>query len=362
MAKKAKKAGGKGGGKGKGKGKSKKSKKTSNPLPPEQANALLTYLFVEAKEKSVNFYRKWYKQQKDFLAKHRDALHKLEKSEYGFMRNLLDGTEILSTQIETMAISHDDQVKSNTADAPPPKDSALMSQRSELEDLRDLVDKLETELENCTDQISDLHKFQASGGPQLQEMEMQRIREVAHQKAESRAQEINRIQTKHEASVLATARRADQVISEIETKANKQGIERMTVTRMKIVKRNRKLKDLVQVLSSDAEKLKRAVEILETENIRLMRNLYSLDYNLRYGRPPSANGMRSAERGYKWDEEDELEVVLPMPLRSISEAMPRILRDEDSKRQEQMKVLGVEGHRWHPKGHKGGATQQTAIT
>ncbi|KAJ3115509.1 hypothetical protein HDU96_000543 [Phlyctochytrium bullatum] len=58
MAKKDKK--GKG---GKGKSRSKKSAKGAAGLPNEQANALLAYLMVDAKEKSVAFYKNWYLQQ-----------------------------------------------------------------------------------------------------------------------------------------------------------------------------------------------------------------------------------------------------------------------------------------------------------
>ncbi|KAJ3220283.1 hypothetical protein HDU67_003298 [Dinochytrium kinnereticum] len=333
MAKKAKKGGG---GAGKGKGKSKRGKKSANPLPSEQANALMSYLLVESKERSMNFYKRWYLQQKELLKKNRDSLHKLEKAEYGYMRNLLDGTEILSVQIDTMAVTRDEAHAA--LDQSLKSDPGSSNHWSELENLRDLVEKYETEIEKCTEQISGLHMFQASGGPSLQEMEVLKMKEVAQQKAEQREKEIKKIQTKHEASVLATARRAEQVISEIETNANKQGIERMTMARMKIVKRNRKLKELVHVLGSDAEKIKRSVEALEIENINLMRNLYSLDYNLQYERPV---------------EVDELDAVMPqLQMKTVSDAIPRILQEEGLMRQDNLRILGIEGKPWQPrKGH-----------
>ncbi|KAJ3103929.1 hypothetical protein HDU97_009741 [Phlyctochytrium planicorne] len=251
------------------------------------------------------------------------------------MRNLLDGTESISTQIQTITLN-EDVTKGSISDVVWGNDSAIHTQMSELESIRDLIDKLETELETCSFQIADLQQFQASGGPALQEAQMQKIKEEAQNKTELRAAEIKKIQTKHEASLLATSRRAEHIISEIETNANKARpfYLLMEMTRMMIVRRNRKLKELLNELKHDCEKLKKAVENLEIINISIYRNLYSLDWNLMHEvENPTPSAMRD-----------------PSP-QAGARLMPILLEGESARRKTEFEKLGIEGTPWKSRRH-----------
>ncbi|KAJ3195407.1 hypothetical protein HK101_000313 [Irineochytrium annulatum] len=197
------------------KGKAKKSR-ANTALPPEHASNVLVLLMVEAKKQSVILYRNWYLQQKDLLRRQRETLHRLEKEKYGCMRQLLDSADNLSGQITLM-----DAGLSRYTDEMAVKKVEDVDDEEALKQNEELENQLERELDHCCVKVDDVHDFQYAGGAAALEAELRDVKEASERIAEKRAAEIKRVQAKHDTSMLATGKRADLIISEIETVANK---------------------------------------------------------------------------------------------------------------------------------------------
>ncbi|KAI8618430.1 hypothetical protein BC830DRAFT_1166200 [Chytriomyces sp. MP71] len=98
--------------KGKKKGGVKKGKKgkkdaeddapVPDAIPMEQTSALMVYLTIESRKRSIAFYRTWCNQQRDLLKQHRARLEHIGKSEYVTVKRMGSSEKDMETAIDAM--------------------------------------------------------------------------------------------------------------------------------------------------------------------------------------------------------------------------------------------------------------------
>ncbi|KAJ3411858.1 hypothetical protein HDV05_001647 [Chytridiales sp. JEL 0842] len=256
--------------------KPKKEKAGPPPMPPEQVESLMTFLSVEARKQSVVFYRNW----KDILRKQRARLHHLEQMEFDTISDIQTSETTLEKKIASLALETQlPEIKDEeTLD-----DNLIATQRLHIAELQRIIDEVEDKIENVSLQIQDLTEFELNGGLQAQESRLEELQTLLQQRAHQHQIHLATLQRRHEIFVETGKKKTQQILDDLSAKANERGIREMSLERMGVVVKNRKLKSQLEVLGKERNRLRKLVESMEGDRMQLAcHSTYSVDWNLNY--------------------------------------------------------------------------------
>ncbi|ORY49767.1 hypothetical protein BCR33DRAFT_551893 [Rhizoclosmatium globosum] len=312
---------------------------------------------MEARKKSIAFYRSWCSQQRDLLKVQRTKLDTLGKSEYFTIKKMAGSEKDLENTIETMrqdlyALSTktlDQEIDTDT--------STLGKQRREMTDLHTHIEHLEDEIEQCMVQYQEVKDFELAGGLGKLEGEIQELRRKLRGRMDDHLLELEKVQRRHDASVVATGKRKDRILAQLEAKANQQEVNAMSPERVATFLRNKSLKERLSVLQKEFNRLTIHVQDLEQYNMKLVHKMFDLDWNLMYGKDVSVLPV---------DEDDGIgdlplpilpEKTLPpvtakyhhLQLHSVDKAVEQVLQKQEEWQQQDLFTMGVLGAPWQPR-------------
>ncbi|KAJ3227826.1 hypothetical protein HDU81_006435, partial [Chytriomyces hyalinus] len=246
--------------------------------------------------------------------------------------------------------------------------SLLAVQKKELLELYDVADKLEDDYEACTIKIEDLQEFEMSGGASLLEAEAIKLKKLARQRAQEHLQHLEKIQSRHEASLIATAKRRDRLLTNIEQSAHQQQMSSAKGPHAQIFARNSSLKNKVGLMKAECAALALKVELLEQENMRLVHQGFDLDWNLMYGdgfgdgKDLKDGGMDGAGVSIGLDPDPETrdeerrdsisddfkdgKRQFHLRIKTVSDAIKSVIQKEADWQQSDLNSFGVIGTKW----------------
>ncbi|KAI8839012.1 hypothetical protein BJ741DRAFT_599710 [Chytriomyces cf. hyalinus JEL632] len=219
--------------------------------------------------------------------------------------------------------------------------SLLGIQKKQLSELYDVADKLEDEYEACTVKIEDLQDFEMSGGASLLEAEAMRLKKSARQRAQENLQHLEKIQSRHESSLIATAKRRDRILATIEQSAHQQQMSSVKGPHAQIYARNSSLKNKVSLMKAECAALALKVGLLEQENMRLVHQGFDLDWNLMYG-----DGFGGG-KDFENDAMDGAGLRIAFTrIKTVSDAIKSVIQKEADWQQSDLSNFGVIGTKW----------------
>jgi hypothetical protein len=211
-------------------------------------------------------------------------------------------------------------------------------------ELQRVIDDVEDKIERLTVQAQELQAFESTGGSTALEREIERLAQLAAQKKQEYDLQVQKIHNRHELSVATGHKKTQQILQELGSKANERGIKQMSEERMQIVGKNRKLKEQVQVLRKERDRLRDLVENLEQDSMRLSCNsTFSVDWNLRY----------DDELAVKYSPISMTESLPELPpiskgntvneIQNVDDLVSKIIYREEIRREEQVADFGIIG-------------------
>ncbi|KAJ3398997.1 Serine/threonine-protein kinase [Chytriomyces hyalinus] len=246
--------------------------------------------------------------------------------------------------------------------------SLLGIQKKQLSELYDVADKLEDEYEACTVKIEDLQDFEMSGGASLLEAEAMKLKKLARQRAQENLQHLEKIQSRHEASLIATAKRRDRILATIEQSAHQQQMSSVKGPHAQIYARNSSLKNKVGLMKAECAALALKVSLLEQENMRLVHQGFDLDWNLMYGDgfdggkdlkngamdgaglrialTPDPDTREEERQDFISDDFKDSKRQFHLRIKTVSDAIKSVIQKEADWQQSDLSSFGVIGTKW----------------
>ncbi|KAJ3015273.1 UNVERIFIED_CONTAM: hypothetical protein HDU68_012814 [Siphonaria sp. JEL0065] len=335
------------GGKG-GKSAGKKKKGGGDPdapvpdaIPIEQTKALLVLLT------------------RDLLKKQRAKLDNIGKNEYFSVKKMgQNDKDLESTILQLQQQAQEYDIGKSLADEVDDDNSTLGVQRRQMAEIHNHIEKLEDELERTVLHVQDLQDFDLSGGSQHLEAIAATLKQQLRQKWTSNLLELEKIQRRHDASLIATVKRKDRILAQLEARANQQELENMSLERMKIFQKNSSLKEKVAVLQKEQVRLTGHVQELEEYNMKLVNKTFDLDWNLMYGKedevigdaPPSPTTLLEPLPPVK---KAPPTATVPkyshLRLTDVDKAVAQVLMRQEEWQTEDLMTFGVIGTIWEPR-------------
>ncbi|KAI9332847.1 hypothetical protein BDR26DRAFT_869053, partial [Obelidium mucronatum] len=230
--------------------------------------------------------------------------------------------------------------------------STLGIQRRQMAGIQNHIDQLEDDLEKTILRIQDLQEFTASGGTQQMETLAISLKQQLRTKMVDNLKELEKIQRRHDASMIATVKRKDRILAQLEAKANQQELENMSVERMMIFQRNKSLKEKVAVLVREEARLKVHVQELEELNMRLVSKSLDLDWNLMYGKEKlddDDDGVASDAVKAEKPSIGQVPKYHHLRLTNVDQAVAQVLLRQQEWQKQDLSSFGVIGTLWEPR-------------
>ncbi|KAJ3199029.1 hypothetical protein HDU82_000778 [Entophlyctis luteolus] len=354
--------------KGKDKKKDKKSKKGkkkasshghADAVSPEQASALLTFLTQVSFGLRIPNIR-------DLMKLHRQRLDQLGKSEYFTIKRMSTAEKEMDSTIVQMTAPTKFPDLADTSNGADQSDEnftqmdktyhddmqILNSQRNNIIALSLAIETLKDKIDAQCMMIQELQEFEATGGADVQESIAAALKAESRAKVQQRVLQLEKIQNRHDASVIAMNKRKERILLKLEANANQ-------ANRLSIITRNKSLVAKVSVLQTEYHRLRQLVRELENQNMYLLHSIHNFDWNLMYGKradwvvvpfDEDDGGTPSIEK------ERSKPLSAPSPMRrdfyqlKITSTAAAI--DQVKQRHKEMEIadlfsLGVIGTQWH---------------
>ena len=202
------------------KGVTKKSDNVLEGIDGLPADGLLLALLLQGKKQSLSFYYGSYLEYKESLKTLRMRLHMIESSNYQVIKSIVKSSDEYSFQLLDLQKGKDHLLSSLDID----HDSLVSLQRSEICELQQKIDELETIVEDLDDQIESIQQFQESNGFAILQLEMDKVKNDAEIAKERRIKHLEKITSRHDQGLFLSSQKVQKIIAEMEAVACKVGI------------------------------------------------------------------------------------------------------------------------------------------
>ncbi|KAJ3350745.1 hypothetical protein HDU83_009473 [Entophlyctis luteolus] len=233
--------------KGKDKKKDKKSKKGkkkasshghADAVSPEQASALLTFLTQVSFGLRIPTMSPTFpgvrSSRRDLMKLHRQRLDQLGKSEYFTIKRMSTAEKEMDSTIVQMTAPTKFPDLADTSNGADQSDEnftqmdktyhddmqILNSQRNNIIALSLAIETLKDKIDAQCMMIQELQEFEATGGADVQESIAAALKAESRAKVQQRVLQLEKIQNRHDASVIAMNKRKERILLKLEANAN----------------------------------------------------------------------------------------------------------------------------------------------
>ncbi|KAJ3353803.1 hypothetical protein HDU91_005843 [Kappamyces sp. JEL0680] len=260
-------------------GKPKKAKGSSgkeSSVPPDKIGELLVVIHSkeELKESRVQF-------QKIVSANYNEVKRTLAKiDQFGMKEKEMEAAEVLyKKEKEQLA------------------QTLLHSFQAKIASHHDRIDFLDKEIERKSQELQVIVDF-GNIPEAVLEGEINELLEIKAAAALRHSQAIEKLKTRHEASIKNTHIRSSRIINAAEDIACTRECNKMSEEAIDEERRNRQLKYQLHHLSLDQVKLLQTIDELEKQHMLLVRDSLQVDWDLRYVEPLDDGILETPDSGY----------------------------------------------------------------